>query len=177
MRAASRRVVPGGCSPATSLPRSWSGPQQRALQTCQLAGFDAAARYSELLVEWDYGDYEGLTDEQTQARAPGWDLFRDGCPGGESPGQVRIRVDELGKRIAELPGRCLLVGHGKALRAFAARWLQREIAFGSSLAMDPAAICVLEREHDQPLARLWNLAPDQLAVPSNAQLPALTRSD
>ena len=99
---------------------------------------------------------QGLTDEQTQERSPGWELFRDGCPGGESPEQVGARVDRLLAAVAELNGACLLVAHGKLLRALAARWVQRSVALGSVLPMDPAAICLLEREPAGPLLRLWN---------------------
>ena len=96
-------------------------PQLRAQETCRLVGQGGAARVCEDLVEWDYGEYEGLTDQQTQERHPGWDLFRDGCPGGETPGQVAARVDRLLAIVGELDGECLLVAHGKLLRALAAR--------------------------------------------------------
>ncbi len=131
-------------------------PQSRALETCKLAGVGADARLTVELVEWDYGRYEGLTDEQVREHDPDWDLFRDGAPEGESPGQVRARVDVALARITELGGVCLLVGHGKLLRALAARWLERDIELGSALALDPAAISLLERTADRPLLRLWN---------------------
>ena len=131
-------------------------PQIRARETCSLAGFGAHAEPRDELVEWDYGEYEGLTDEQTQQRHPGWDLFRDGCPGGESPRQVADRVDRLLAEVSGLSGTCLLVGHGKSLRALAARWVQLTVAHGSILPMDPAAISLLEREPAGPLLRLWN---------------------
>jgi broad specificity phosphatase PhoE len=131
-------------------------PQSRALETSELAGFGADARLTVELVEWDYGQYEGLTDEQVRERDPDWDLFRDGAPGGESPGQVQDRVDAALARIAKLGGVCLVVGHGKLLRALAARWLGRGIELGSTLAMDPAAISLLQRAPAGPLLRLWN---------------------
>jgi broad specificity phosphatase PhoE len=139
-------------------------PQRRALETCELAGFGSGAKQSELLAEWDYGDYEGLTDEETQARAPGWDLFRDGGPGGETPADVARRLDELLQLVGGLEGPCLLVGHGKAMRALAARWLGLAVAVGAALAMEPASISILDREGDQPLVRLWNLRPDRASL-------------
>lgn len=131
-------------------------PQSRAMETCRLAGFSGQAETCQQLVEWDYGEYEGLTDEQTQQRDPGWDLFRDGCPDGESPEQVAARVDQLLNELSGLEGECLLVGHGKLLRALGARWAQLSVAAASRLPMDPAAICLLEREASGPLLRLWN---------------------
>jgi probable phosphoglycerate mutase len=139
-------------------------PQSRALETCELAGFGAGARPTVELVEWDYGQYEGLTDEQVRERDPDWDLFRDGAPGGESPGQVQARVDAALARIAELRGVCLVVGHGKLLRALAARWLGRDVELGSALAMDPAAISVLERAPTGQSLRLWNYS--RLVLPA-----------
>lgn len=131
-------------------------PQTRAVQTCRLAGFGGQAQPREELVEWDYGDYEGMTDEETQRVNPGWDMFRDGCPGGERPEQVASRVDQLLGAVRGMEGACLLVGHGKSLRALAARWVQRDVALGSVLPMDPAAISLLELESAGPLLQLWN---------------------
>lgn len=137
-------------------------PQVRAQQTCELAGFAARARDCPELVEWDYGDVEGLGDAQTEERHPGWDLFRDGAPGGESVTAVIERADRVLSLVGELAGTCLLIGHGKMLRALAARFLAQEITLGSALALgaglalDPGAISLLEREADGPLLRLWN---------------------
>jgi broad specificity phosphatase PhoE len=131
-------------------------PQGRARETAALAGVGERAQVRDELVEWDYGDYEGLSDEETEKRQPGWDLFRDGCPGGESPQQVKERVDRFLGELSGYDGTCLLVAHGKLLRALAARWLDQGVALGSALAMDPAAISLLAREGQQPLLRLWN---------------------
>lgn len=134
-------------------------PQVRAIETCRMIGHQQEAQVCDELVEWDYGEYEGLTDEETQELRPGWNLFRDGCPGGESPGQVRARVERLLEIVAPLDGPCLLVSHGKLLRALASRWLSSDVALGSLLPMDPAAISLLERDGERPLLQLWNLAP------------------
>lgn len=83
-------------------------PQARALETCALAGFGDGAELCEELVEWDYGEYEGLTDDQTQARHPGWDLFRDGCPGGETPEDVGRRVERFLARAGAIERACLV---------------------------------------------------------------------
>ena len=141
-------------------------PQIRAMETCRLVGQAADAQVSEDLMEWDYGEYEGLTDAETEERAPGWNLFRDGCPGGESPEQVWARVHRVLELAGSLEGPCLLVSHGKLLRALAARWLGAEMTFGDLLALDPAAISLLEREGPRPLLRLWNLTPSLVRAES-----------
>lgn len=131
-------------------------PQLRARQTCELAGFAQQAEVCDQLVEWDYGRYEGMTDDDSEERRPGWHLFRDGAPGGESPQDVERRCARVLKDLAALEGRSLVVGHGKLLRALAARWLELEIAVAAALPMDPAALSVLEREGGRPRLRLWN---------------------
>jgi broad specificity phosphatase PhoE len=146
-----------------SFDRVFVSPQTRARETCSLAGFGERSEAREELMEWDYGEYEGLTDEQTQGRDPGWVLFRDGCPGGESPDHVAVRVDRLLAEVSDLEGACLLVGHGKLLRALAARWVRLTVAHGSVLPMDPAAISVLECEPGGPLLRLWNFTGQLVA--------------
>ncbi|HWE13758.1 MAG TPA: histidine phosphatase family protein [Solirubrobacteraceae bacterium] len=144
-------------------------PQLRAVETWRLTGQGRDAQVCEALVEWDYGEYEGLTDEETQERHPGWNLFRNGCPGGESPAEVRARVDRVLGIVGPLDGPCLLVSHGKLLRAMAARWLDSDIALGSLLPMDPAAISHLERDGERPLLRLWNLVPSLVRADSLVQ--------
>jgi broad specificity phosphatase PhoE len=130
------------------------------VETSSLAGFGDQARVCEELVEWDYGEYEGLTDDDSDSREPGWDLFIDGAPDRESPQAVTDRVDRVLANVNSLDGPILLVGHGKLLRALAARWL----GFGSVLPMDPAAISVLARQSSRPLLQLWNLT-DLHAIP------------
>jgi broad specificity phosphatase PhoE len=131
-------------------------PQRRARETCDLAGFGSQAQPCPSLVEWDYGDYERLTDEDVRENDPGWDLFADGATGGETPAQIAARADELLDWLNDLPGRCLLVGHGKFLRALAARWIGQSVAHGSKLPFDPAALAILEREDGRVLLRCWN---------------------
>ena len=135
-------------------------PQTRALQTCELAGLGANRQTRAELVEWDYGEYEGLTDEQTEERQPGWELFRDGAPGGESPEQITVRTDRLLETVSALDGTVALVGHGKLLRAFGARWIGCSVSLGSLLSMFPAAISILEKQSSGPSLRLWNLTPE-----------------
>jgi broad specificity phosphatase PhoE len=146
----------GGLLAGQRFDRVLVSPQTRARETCRLAGFADQAESEPLLVEWDYGELEGLSDADTDAERPGWNLFRDGAPGGESPIQVEARCRRVLERVDALDGRCLLVGHGKLLRALAAVWIGAPIALAAGLPMDPAAISVLEREDGQPLLRRWN---------------------
>lgn len=136
--------------------REQRGTRLGTSETLVLAGFGDGAQARDELVEWDYGEYEGLTDAETERGQPGWDLFRDGCPGGERPKQVEERVDRFLRMLGGQEGECLLVAHGKLLRALASRWIGQGVALGSALAMDPAAISLLEREAQVPLLRLWN---------------------
>src|SRR5688572_7329804 len=100
-----------------------TSPLQRAMKTCQLAGLGSVSEIDRNLVEWNYGDYEGLTAAEIAAKAPGWLIFNDGCPGGESPAQVGARVDRLVARVRSVAGHAVLFAHGHILRVFAARWL------------------------------------------------------
>lgn len=135
-----------------------SSPLQRARRTCELAGFSRSAVPDPDLVEWNYGEYEGLTTQQIHRARPGWVVFRDGCPGGESVADVTARVDRVILRLRALAGDVLLFSSGHLLRALAARWVGHSIEFGRSLALDPAAVCVLGYEHGDTdsIIRLWN---------------------
>lgn len=139
-----------------SFARVLVSPQSRAIETCELAGFGEGARRCEDLIEWDYGEYEGLTERETHRRQPGWNLFCDGAPGGESPEQVAKRIQRVLAATQERSGECLLVGHGKLLRALAALWVERTIPFARTLPMGPAAIALLARDGSVPLLELWN---------------------
>jgi len=137
-------------------------PLQRARRTCELAGFGAQARVDSALSEWDYGSYEGQTRAQIQAGRPHWDVFEDGCPGGESVGQMQARVDRLRDELRRAGGRIALFSHGHFLRAFGVRWLDQPLALGRHLALDAGALSVLAFEHDDgvtPLIQLWNSQP------------------
>lgn len=134
-------------------------PLQRAARTCELAGFGARAERDARLVEWDYGDYEGLTSAQIQALRPGWRLFRDGCPGGESPAQVAARADSLIADLRASPATStLLFSSGHFLRMLATRWLGLEALAGAHFMLDTASLSLLGYEHTraEPALRLWN---------------------
>ncbi|HZL54515.1 MAG TPA: histidine phosphatase family protein [Solirubrobacteraceae bacterium] len=128
----------------------WSSPLVRARETAALLGFSPQPRAD--LAEWDYGDYEGLTSEQIRARAPGWDLWRDGCPGGENAAAVGARADAV---LAALPpdADVLLFSHGHMLRVLTARWLGLEPTAGALLVIAPGAIGVLSHERGRRVLR------------------------
>jgi probable phosphoglycerate mutase len=169
-RAQARRA--GRLLAGIQVDRVLTSPQLRATETCRLAGFGGRGVACEDLAEWDYGEYEGLTDEQTEERAPGWDLFRDGAPGGESPEQVVARIRRVLELVEDIRGPCLLVGHGKVLRGLAAMWIGGGIELGAALPLDPAAISLLERERVGPLLRLWNYTGGLPPAPSQPRRPS-----
>jgi broad specificity phosphatase PhoE len=131
-------------------------PLQRARETCALAGLAAQEELCPALMEWDYGDYEGLTSAQILERDPGWLLWRDGCPGGELPGDVAARADSVIAAVAGADGEVALVAHGHLLRVLAARWIEQPAAHGARLMLDTAAVCVLDAEHGIRALRHWN---------------------
>lgn len=132
-----------------------SSPLQRARRTCELAGFTEYV-VDDDLAEWDYGAYEGLTTPQIRERRPDWFLWRDGCPDGESAGEVGARADRVIARLqsGELPA--VLFAHGHLLRVLAARWLGQPAAGGRLYALSTAAICVLGYEREQRVLWRWN---------------------
>jgi probable phosphoglycerate mutase len=136
-----------------------TSPLQRARKTCELAGFGEVAEMDSDLVEWDYGDFEGkLTTEILEAR-PGWELFRDGCPGGESPHDVAARADRFIARVRTLDGDILAFSSGHIIRMIAARWLGLPPGAGRFFFCRPASVGVLAFEHkcaDEPIVALWN---------------------
>jgi probable phosphoglycerate mutase len=133
-----------------------SSPLQRARQTCELAGLGAQGQIDPDLSEWDYGDYEGLTPQQIRAKQPDWLIFRDGCPGGESPAEVGARVDRVIARIRAAPGEVAVFAHGHVLRVFAARWLTLPAPAGAHFMLETATLCVLSAYHGVPAVRRWN---------------------
>jgi probable phosphoglycerate mutase len=140
-----------------------TSPLKRARRTCELAGFGSAAQIEPDLQEWDYGNYEGLTTGEICANRPGWNVFQDGCPGGESVAQVSQRADRLLAGLSRLGGSIALFSHGQFLRAVAARWIGLSVSEGQHLALDTASISILGFElHNGsiPAICLWNSGPD-----------------
>lgn len=136
-----------------------TSPLQRAARTCELAGFNAVAEIEKDLVEWDYGQYEGRRTEEIRAERPDWELFRDGCPGGESPQQVSVRADRVVKRVRAVSGNVLIFTSGHFMRVLATRWLGLEPSVNCKFFMlSTASLSALGYEHDvaKPVIRLWN---------------------
>ena len=133
-----------------------TSPMQRARETCELAGLGDAAVVEPDLVEWDYGEYEGLTPRQIREAAPDWLIFRDGCPGGEAPEQIGARVDRVIARARAADGDVALFAHGHVLRVFAARWLGLPAGGGQHFLLDTGTLSVLGYYHDIPAVRIWN---------------------
>jgi broad specificity phosphatase PhoE len=136
----------------------FSSPLRRALRTCELAGFADRAAPDQDLLEWDYGHYEGRTLADVHRERPDWELFRDGCPGGESVAQITARVDRVVSRLRALEGTVLIFSSGHLLRVLAARWIDAPAALGRGLVLDPACLCVLGYDHGglDSVIRLWN---------------------
>jgi len=135
-----------------------TSPLQRAARTCELAGFAPASEVDRDLVEWNYGQYEGRTSTEIEKKSPGWQLFRDGCPGGESPQQVGARADRVVNRVRAVRGDVLIFSSGHLLRVLAARWLGIEPAGGKFFTLSTASLSALGYEHNlaEPVVRLWN---------------------
>jgi broad specificity phosphatase PhoE len=138
--------------------RVFTSPLQRAARTCELAGFGTVAEVDGDLLEWNYGDYEGRRTVEIHAERPDWQLFRDGCPGGESPDQVGARADRVVNRVRSIQGDVLLFSSGHFLRVFAARWLGLEPAGGRYFLLGTASLSALGYEHNlsESVIRLWN---------------------
>lgn len=143
--------------------RSWqfalvlSSPLQRALETCRLAGYGAKAQLRPELVEWDYGRYEGLTSRQIAEQNPGWSLWRDGGPDGETPADVGRRVDRVIAEVRQVAGDVLVFAHGHVLRVLTARWLEMAVAAGARFYLAAGARSTLGFERDTHVIREWNL--------------------
>ncbi len=136
-----------------------TSPLQRAARTCELAGFGSVAETDPDLVEWNYGEYEGLRLAEILAKRPDWQIFRDGCPGGESPEQIGERADRVAQRVRAAAGDVLLFSSGHFLRVLAARWLALQtICAGKYLLLSTASLSAFGYEHklSQPVIRLWN---------------------
>jgi broad specificity phosphatase PhoE len=133
-----------------------TSPLQRARETCALAGFGDRVQVDPDLVEWNYGEYEGLTSAEIRARAPGWLLFTDGAPGGERPDDVGRRADRVIARARAAPGNVVMFAHGHLLRVFAARWLGWPVAAGRHFLLDTGTVNVLSAYWQAPAIKRWN---------------------
>ena len=151
----------------------FTSPLQRAVQTCELAGFGPVAEVEPDLVEWNYGTYEGRTSAEIRAERPDWQVFRDGCPGGESPEQVGSRADRVVRRVRAIGRDVLLFSSGHFLRVFAARWLGLEPGAGRYFLLGTASLSALGYEHDrsEPVIRLWNERPQERRTDQGGQVP------
>lgn len=137
----------------------FTSPLQRASRTCEIAGYGDRAVTVPDLVEWNYGEYEGLTSVEIRKVRPDWQLFRDGCPGGESPEQIAARADRVVHCIRKLNANVLLFSSGHFIRVLAAGWLGLgAISSGKYFLLSPASLSSLGYEHDlsRPVIRLWN---------------------
>jgi len=142
-----------------SFARVLCSPLLRARQTCEGAGLLAAAEIRDELLEWDYGDYEGMTTAEIDADPqPGWLLWTDGCPGGEMPADVAERVDPLIAELRPLDGDAIVFAHGHLLRVLAARWIEQPPVAGQRLALATGTLSRLGIEHDYPVIRAWSAA-------------------
>ena len=136
----------------------WASPLQRAMRTCELAGFGVKADVDLDLVEWDYGEYEGRLTADILKERPDWQLFRDGCPGGESPQQVALRADRVVRRVRGVAGNVLVFSSGHFLRMLAARWTGVEPINGKFLTLGTSSLSAIGYENSiqHPAIRLWN---------------------
>ena len=154
----------------------FSSPMLRARETARLAGFGDRIQVHERLLEYDYGEFEGLTTGQIWTTHPGWRLFRDGCPGGETPGQIAERVDAVIEELRELGGNSLLFGHGHCFRSLAVRFLNLPILYATNLLLDAGTISITSDERDGPALVLWNrrVQPRAMLVADTAAAIART---
>jgi len=136
----------------------FTSPLQRAMRTCEFAGFGSVAQVDADLLEWDYGEYEGRLTADILKQRPDWQLFRDGCPGGESPQQVAARADRVIRGVRAAPGDVLIFSSGHFLRVLAARWIGAEPINGKSFVLGTASLSALGYEHSMahPAIQLWN---------------------
>jgi broad specificity phosphatase PhoE len=136
----------------------WTSPLSRARETCELAGLGDHAEVRDELLEWDYGDYEGITTAEIRDTRPDWYLWRDGCPGGESPGDVAARADRVISSLLAVDGDVAVFSHGHFLRMLAARWIGMESDGGGRLALSTGSVSVLGFEREVQVIWRWNQA-------------------
>jgi len=143
-----------------------TSPRQRAIRTWELAGLAATAKIEPDLAEWDYGDYEGRRSVEICKERPGWNVFRDGCPHGETPENVSARADRLTARLCGLNGNVALFSHGQFGCALAARWIELPVADGMHFSLGPAslgALCFSPSHPDVRVIAHWNIVPEPSA--------------
>jgi broad specificity phosphatase PhoE len=131
-------------------------PLGRARETARLAGLGDPCQVREDLLEWDYGDYEGITTASIREERPDWYLWRDGVPNGETADEVGARCDRVIEEILSVDGDVAAFAHGHILRALAARWLEEPVSFGGRLFLSTGSVCVLGFEREVRVVRLWN---------------------
>ncbi len=131
-------------------------PLQRARRTCELAGLGDQASIDPDLAEWNYGSYEGLTPAAIHGQHPGWLVFRDGCPEGESPAEVGERVDRVIRRVRQNSGRVALFAHGHVFRVFVARWIELSPSHGAHFLLDTSTLTILSYYRGMPAVKCWN---------------------
>ncbi|MFD7156010.1 histidine phosphatase family protein [Kribbella sp. NPDC059898] len=132
-----------------------TSPRQRARRTAELAGFPDA-QVDDDLVEWNYGDYEGITTAEIRETVPGWTIWDSPVPNGETPDQVAARLDRVNARLAAVPGDVLVFGHSHALRSLTARWLDLPVTEGRHFVLDTATLSTLGWDRDAPAILHWN---------------------
>ncbi len=133
-----------------------TSPLSRARETCELAGLGKRATVEPDLIEWNYGEYEGLTTEQIRLTRPDWSVFRYGCPGGETPDQIGARADRVLTRVRASEGDVALFAHGHILRVLAARWINLSAGYGEHFLLDTATLNVLGYYRESPAFKIWN---------------------
>ena len=153
-RAVARRLQPILAQASFAL--VLTSPLSRARETCELAGLGNDALVEPALMEWGYGGYEGLTPKQIHARRPGWMIFRDGCPGGETPEEVGARADRVIARVRAAPGDVALFAHGHIFRVLVARWIGLPATAGGHFLLDTATLNILGYYRDTPAVKVWN---------------------
>jgi probable phosphoglycerate mutase len=135
----------------------FSSPLERARETARLAGYGSQVQLRDELLEFDYGDYEGITTDEIRRSRPDWYLWRDGSPGGELPDEVGARVDRVIAEALAVDGDAIFFAHGHVLRVVGARWLEQPASFGGRLALDTGALCRLGFERETRVIRAWNV--------------------
>ena len=159
--------------------RIFTSPLKRARETCELAGLGERAEIDHDLVEWNYGDYEGLTTKEIHAKTPDWMLFRDGCPGGDGPEDVARRVDSVIGRVRAVEGDVALFAHGHVFRVFAARWIGLPATAGCHFVLDTATVSVLSYYRGVPTIKRWNapVAVEGIQLASPLPSPSSSAAD